>query len=216
MNNPSSSGFCLAENLTSLDGNNSLSLCFYDTGSTIPGYAAIGNPNYFVQNDLVSYSNLFPVNENLQINTLLPTRIGNSNSWNIYMYVTNLGTSPIHQFNVDHGFNPGVNSGVLGSSSYVNYLGRNNYGQTCAPEDINHINLSYNDNYPAALSAVYPIPAIINPLQPGEGRAFNVTIEFGPMFFPTILTARIQNINYRSLIYGTQSIHVAQSNTIYG
>ena len=215
MNHPSSSLYCLNENLTSLEGNNSLSLCFYDTSSG-SGYSVLGNPFYFVRQDYVSYSNLFPVNENLQINTLIPTRIDNSNSWNIYIYVTNFGTSPIHQFKVDYEFNPGVYSGIIGSSSRVNYLGRNNFGFTCAPEDTNHINLSYTDDYPAALDEVYPIQPTATALQPGESRAFTVTIQFGPMYFPTILAARIKDINYRPLIYGTQSIHVAQSNIIYG
>jgi hypothetical protein len=195
---------------------NNLSLCFYDTGSTIPGYGALGDPNYFVLSEDVSYTNLFPVNESLQINTLIPTRIGNSNSWNIYIYVTNLGTSPIQHFSVRYEFNPGVYTAILGSSYSVDYLGRNNYGISCASNDPNHIDLSYNDSYPAALSAVYPLPPISNPILPGQGRGFNVTREFSPMFFPTILTARIMTIDYRFLSNSTQPIHVAQSNIIYG
>jgi hypothetical protein len=215
MDHPSSVFYCL-EDPTSVLGLNNLSLCFYDTGSTIPGYGALGDPNYFVLSEDVSYTNLFPVNESLQINTLIPTRIGNSNSWNIYIYVTNLGTSPIQQFSVRYEFNPGVYTAIFGSTYRVDYLGRNNHGFSCSPDDTNHINLSYNDSYPEALSAVYPLPSSSNPILPGQGRGFNVTREFSPMFFPTILTARITVIDYRNLFNPTQSIHVAQSNIIYG
>jgi hypothetical protein len=194
--------------------NNRIRLCFYDTSSTIPGYGAIGDPNYFVLDEVVPYTNNFPVNENLSLNTLIPTRVGNTNTWSLYIQVTNFGNSSIQQFTVQYQFNPGLYI-QQGSIASIDYLGRNNTASTCGQGE-NYANLSYTDSYPEALSSTYTIPVISNPLLAGETRGFTIAANFTPMYFPTILTAQISNINYRNIENGIQSIHVAQSNVIYG
>jgi hypothetical protein len=218
INSPEANLFCNPVDATSLFWHHNLALCFYDTGSTL-GYLALGNPDWFVLTETVPYINNFPVNESLKLNTLIPTKLPNSNIWSIYIYVTNLGTTPIQEFKVRYEFNPGLGTilgtSQLATSNTISYLGRNPDPLPNCGNATNSINFSYNDQYPAVLDDDYFLPTILNPLQPGQSRSFTINLEFQSIYFPTILMARIEGVNYRPIQNGIQPIHVAQSNVLY-
>jgi hypothetical protein len=209
------------------DGNNdsgsawwgyNVALCFYDTGSTL-GYQVLGNPDWFVLSETVPFTNNFPVNENIRLNSIIPTKVPNSNIWNININVTNLGSTPIQEFKVYYEFNPGIGTqlGTIQSAigTTIFYLGRETTPLPSCGNALESINFSYNDQYPGVLDDVYSLPTILNPLQPGESRSFTVTREFESIYFPTMLIGRIDGVNYRPIQNGTQNIHVAQSNVLY-
>ncbi len=216
-NHPASTLYCVPDSISTTSG--TTRLCFYDTGTTA-GNATIGDENYFVLSEVVSYTNNFPVNDDLQLNSIIPTRLSSTNQWQVHINVTNIGDTAIQEFRVHYEFNPGLGS-ILGGlqlagGEQTKYMGRNLIASMTCNGGINTNYLSYNDSYPAALSWVWEIPSIGNPLQPGESRSFTKVLEFHPTHFPTILTGRITGVNYRQLVGGTQSIHVAQSSIIYG
>jgi hypothetical protein len=223
-NHPMSYSYCDNNNQANSEPGQ-IRLCFYDTGGTVNGQSTLGNPNYLVLSELVDLSNPHPSNDYLRINSVTPINLNvtgplNINLWRIDIQVTNIGLDPIQHFNMTYDFNPGLSYAVANSEGNgifsASYLGANRYPAAyCDSSTGLKAYLSYITDYPGALDSVWTIPGIGNPLQPGETRTFTKMFYFHPVYFPTVLTARVVATNYRG-ITELLPIHVKQSNIIYG